>query len=130
MSDFGEQVVAFVAVTQSGTPGWGGLKQKSHTVTRFPGVHFRPFSSDETPVTQTDITTEVWKLTAGPEVLALAVKGNYELLYDGTDHPEALDPEADASKEFLFQIAGQTMPKYDLDGSVDHVTIFCKRQVG
>lgn len=130
MSDFGDQVVAFVAVTQSGTPGWGGLKQKTRTATRFPGVHFRPHSSDETPVTQTDVTTEVWKLTAGPEVLELAVKGNHELLYDGTDHPEALGLEADATREFVFQVDGQRMPKYDLDGSVDHVTIFCKRQVG
>lgn len=127
---FGNQVVAFVAVTQSGEPGWGGLKQKTRTATRCPAVRFRPYSSTETPVTQTDATTEVWKLTAPPEAAALAVEGNGELVYDGSDHPELLDLEADSTRQFVFLIDGQRMPKYDMDGSVNHVTIFCKRQVG
>jgi len=127
---FGGQAVAFVAVTQSGEPGWGGLKQKSRTVTRLAGVRFRPVSVDETPVTQTDATTEVWKLTAPPDAVALAAKGNGELVYDGSQHPELLDPEADSTRQYVFQIDGQRMPRPDMDGVLHHVTIYAKRQVG
>lgn len=127
---FGDQAVAFVAVSQSGSPGWGGLKQKTRTATRLAGCHFRPVSSDETPVTQTDVTTETWKLTAPPDAAALAAKGNGELVYDGSQHPESLDLEADSTRQYVFQIDGQRMPKYDLDGSVHHVTVYLKRQVG
>ena len=127
---FGDQVVAFVAVSQAGAPGWGGLKTKTRTATRLAGCHFRPVSSDETPVTQTDVTTEVWKLTAPPDAVVLAAKGNDELVYDGSQHPELLDLDADSTRQFVFQIDGQRMPKFDLDGSVHHVTVFAKRQVG
>jgi hypothetical protein len=127
---FGAQVVAFVAVSEAGQPGWGGLKQKARTVTRCADVRFRPLSSTETPVTQTDVTTEIWKLTAPPVAAALAVASNGELVYDGTDHPESLDPGADSTRPFVFQIDGKPMPRYDFDGSLHHVTIFAKRQVG
>lgn len=127
---FGEQVVAFVAVSETGEPGWGGLKQKSYTVARCAQVRFRPYSSTETPVTQTDSTTEVWKLTAPPDAVALAAKGNGELIYDGTQNPESLDPTADATRQFVFQIDGQVQPRYDMDGTLHHVTVFAKRQAG
>lgn len=129
MSEFGDQVVALVSVGRTGQPGWGGLRDKARVATRYPGVHFRPYSSTETPVTQTDVTTEVWKLTGPPDAIALSVKGNGELIYDGSDHPELLDLDSDAGKAATFQIDGQISPKYDLDG-VHHVTIMCKRQVG
>ncbi|ART69119.1 hypothetical protein BTO20_11475 [Mycobacterium dioxanotrophicus] len=126
---FGGQTVAFVAVTQTGSPGWGGLKPTVRTATPLGGCHFRPASSSETPDTQIDVTTEVWKLTAPPEAAALAVKANGELVYDGSDHPELLDLESDAGKAATFQIDGPIMPKYD-GAEVHHVTIFCKRQAG
>lgn len=124
---FGGQTVAFVAVTESGTIGWGGLKAKARTVTALSGCHFRPASSTEADE-KTDVTTEVWKLTAPPEAAALAVKANGELVYDGTEHPEDLDLESDAGKAATFQIDGPIMPKYGLDNAVHHVTIMCKRQ--
>lgn len=127
---FGGQTVAFVAVTATGAPGWGGLREKLRTVTPLAGCRFRVLTSDETPVTQTDVTTEVWKLTCPPSAAALAVKANGELLYDGTDHPELLDPESEAGRGALFQTDGQILPKYDMDGNVHHVTIFYKRQRG
>lgn len=126
---FGGQTVGFVAVVETGQPGWGGLKAKARTVTPQSGCHFRPASSTETPDTQTDVTTEVWKLTAPPEAAVLAVKANGELVYDGSDHPELLDLESDAGRAATFQIFGPIMPKYDLD-AIHHVTIFCKRQAG
>ncbi|OBB15052.1 hypothetical protein A5761_15025 [Mycolicibacterium setense] len=127
---FGGQTVAFVTVTETGPIGWGGLKSKTRVATSLAGCHFRPAASTETPDTQTDVATEVWKLTAPPAVAALAVKASGELVYDGSDHPELLDLESDAGKKATFQIDGPIMPKYGLDNSVHHVTIMCKRQAG
>lgn len=124
---FGSQTVAFVAVTETGPIGWGGLKAKTRSATPLAGCHFRPASSTETPDAQTDVTTEVWKLTAPPPA-ALAVNASGELVYDGTDHPELLDLDSDAGKAATFQVDGPIMPKYDLAGGVHHVTIMCKRQ--
>lgn len=127
---FGGQTVGFVTVTETGSPGWGGLKAKVRTTTRLSGCRFRSASSTETPDTQTDVTTEVWKLTAPPEAVALAAKANGQLVYDGTAHPEVLDLDSDAGKAATFQIDGPVIPKYDMDGSVHHVTVMCKRQAG
>lgn len=124
---FGGQTVAFVTVTETGQIGWGGLKSKDRAVTALSGCHFRPASSTEDDG-QTDVTTEVWKLTAPPEAVDLSVKASGELVYDGTDHPEDLDLDSDAGKAATFQIDGPIMPKYGLDNSVHHVTIMCKRQ--
>lgn len=125
----GAQVIAIVSVTGTGEPGWGGLKQKTRVATRVAGVQFWPVSSDETPVTQTDVTTEVWRLIASPEAAVLAAKGNGQLVYDGTDHPELLDLDSDAGRAATFEIDGQHMPRQDFS-ALHHVTIFCKRQVG
>lgn len=126
---FGSQVVAIVSVTNTGGVGWGGLKEKARTATRVEGVQFWPLTSDETPVTQTDVTTEVWRLIAGLDAAVLAAAGNGELVYDGSDHPELLDLDSDAGRAATFQIDGQKMPKQDFQ-SLHHVTIFAKRQVG
>lgn len=126
---FGGQTVGLVTVTEIGQPGWGGLRGSTRTVTPLEGCHFRPVSSVETPEGQTDVTTEVWKLTAPPAAATLAVKANGQLVYDGTEHPELLDLDSEAGKAATFQIDGQKMPKYDLD-AIHHVTIMCKRQVG
>jgi len=127
---FGAQVVGVVAVSQSGEPGWGGLKAKSRSVVRVPGCHFRPYSSDETPVTQTDVASEVWKLTAPPAAAVLLAKASGELVFDGSEHPESLDLGSAEGRAAVFQVDGPVMPKFDLDGSVHHVTVFCKRQAG
>jgi hypothetical protein len=127
---FGGQTVAFVTVTQAGMPGWGGLKPTTRSLTRLGGCRFRQLSSVETPETQTDVTTEVWKLTAPAASAALAVKANGELVYDGSDHPELIDLESAAGRAATFQVDGQITPKFDMDGTTHHVTIMCKRQVG
>ncbi|SKU70602.1 Uncharacterised protein [Mycobacteroides abscessus subsp. massiliense] len=127
---FGGQTVALVTVSQTGQPGWGGLRATTRTPVRLEGCHFRPYSSSETPERQIDVTTEVWKLTAPPEAAALAVKASGQLIYDGTDHPELIDLDSEFGKSSTFQIYGQIMPRYDADKAVHHVTVFCKRQVG
>ncbi|QSM03943.1 head-to-tail stopper [Mycobacterium phage prophiGD91-2] len=127
---FGGQTVAFVMVNQTGQPGWGGLKATSRSMVPLSGCRFRLLSSTETPETQTDVTTEVWKLTAPPEVSALAVKANGQLVYDGTDHPELVDLDSPTGRAATFQIDGPIAPKFDMGGPIEHVTIICKRQVG
>ncbi|QFG11082.1 head-to-tail stopper [Mycobacterium phage QueenHazel] len=127
---FGGQVVAIVTVAPTGSPGWGGLKSKSRTAVRVPGCHFRPAGSSETPDAQTNVATEFWKLTAPPVAAVLAAKASGELLYDGSEHPELLNPESSAGRAATFQIEGPIMPKYDDGSEVHHVTIMCKRQIG
>lgn len=119
---FGGQTVGIVTVTATGTSGYLGLKQKNRVVNLVAGVHFRPFITTETPDAETDVATEVWKLTAPVEAAVLAAKSTGELLYDGTTNP------ADV-KANRFQIQGPIQPKSDLS-QVHHVTIMCKRQVG
>lgn len=119
---FGGQTVALVVVASAGDPGYLGLKAKTRTKTLRSGVHFRPFRTMETPDAETDVATEVWKLTDAPDIVSLAAKSTGEILYDGTDDPD--DVEANR-----FQITGPVQPKSDLS-RVHHVTIMCKRQVG
>jgi len=122
---FGGQTVGFVTVTDIGTPGYLGIKQKTRSVTLVSGVHFRPFSTTEAPDAETDVATEVWKLTAPPVAAVLAAESTGELVYDGTDNP-TYDPD-DVSN--VFQIQGPVQPKQDL-AELHHVTVMCRRQHG
>lgn len=108
---FGGQTVTFVTVTETGQPGFLGVKEKQRSEVSVAGCHFRPFKTAEV-VTETDIATEVWKCTAPPEAAVLAAKSTGEVKHNG----------------LTFQIDGQIQPKYDLSGQIEHVTIFCKRQ--
>ena len=111
-----------MTIAADGAPGYLGLKTKTRVVSLVSGCHFRPFNTMETPVTETDVATEVWKLTAPPTAAVLAAKSTGELLFDGTDNP------ADTVGN-RFQITGPVQPKYD-GGRVHHVTVMCQRQVG
>lgn len=111
---FGGQSVTFVAVAESGDPGYLGLKTKTRTDTAVAGCRFRPATSAETPDGQTDVATGVWKCTAPPAAAVLAAKPGGEVKVGGV----------------TYQIDGPIMPKYAMDGTVHHVTVMCKRQVG
>lgn len=126
---FGGQVVAFVTVASTGAVGWGGLKEKTKGATAVSGCRFRPFTTMEADQ-QTDVATEVWKLTAPPEAGVLAAASTGEILYDGTGSPDDLDLDSPEAQAATWQIDGQVQPKYDLDGTVHHVTVMCKRQRG
>ncbi|AVO21614.1 head closure [Mycobacterium phage MooMoo] len=126
---FGGQVVAFVTITKTGEPGWGGLKEPSRTAVRVPGCHFRPANAAETPDEQTNVATEWWKLTAPAVEAVIEATAGGEIVYDGTEHPEELDLDSDEGIAATFQIDGPIRPKYDLD-RLHHVTVMCKRQVG
>ena len=123
IASFGSQTVGFVTVTESGEPGYLGLKTKTKVVVKVSGCHFRPANATEVDG-QTDVATEVWKLTAPPAAAVLAAKSTGEIVYDGTDNPQL---PSDLNE--LFRIDGRIQPKFDLD-AVHHVTVMCKRQVG
>lgn len=120
---FGGQTVKLVTVAQSGSPGRLGLKAETRTAVTVSGCRGRVLSSSETPEQQTDVATEVWKWTLPPVAAALAAKATGELVYDGTASPV----QTTAS---TFQIVGPIAEKRNMDGSVHHVTILCKRQAG
>lgn len=113
IASFGGQTVGFVTVTESGEPGYLGLKTKTKVVVKVSGCHFRPANTTEVDG-QTDVATEVWKCTAPPVDAALNAKPGDELNVGG----------------LTFQVDGFVQPKFDLAGALSHVTIMCKRQVG
>lgn len=123
---FGGQAVAFVTVTRSGGPGYLGLRDESRSAVTVSGVRFRQFSSSEQPEAGSDSTAEVWKCTAPPDAAALAALSTGELIYDGTSSPTI----PDVPDGTVFYIDGPVAPKFNLDGSVHHVTIMAKRWAG
>lgn len=110
---FGGQSVGFVTVTR-GTLGYMGLARETRTTTTVSGCRFRPLVSSETPESETDVAAEVWKCTAPPETAVLNARPDGEVVVNGV----------------TYRIVGQVQPKYDMDGTVHHVTITCKRWVG
>jgi len=108
---FGGQSVTVVTVTRSNTPGYLGIAAESRSETVVSGCRFRAVSSKEVTDGAVDTTSEVWKCTAPPSSTVLNVVAGDEILHDGV----------------RFQVDGPILPKYDMDGDVEHVTIMCKR---
>lgn len=110
----GGQTVTFVTVTESGEPGYLGIKQETPTEVVVEGCRFRPLNADETPAGQTDVASGYWKCTAPPEAAAVAALSTGELKVDGV----------------TYEIDGPVMPKRTRSGVLHHVTILCKKQDG
>lgn len=108
---FGGQSITVVTVTRSNTPGYLGIAAESRSETVVSGCRFRPFTSVESADGATDTTTQVWKCTAPSSATVLNVVAGDEILCDGV----------------RYQVDGEVMPKYDMAGAVEHVTIMCKR---
>jgi hypothetical protein len=111
---FGGQTMTLVSVTREGEPGWGGLVPEVRTEVEVTDCRGRLLSVSETPENLTNVSTEVWKWTVPPVPAALEAKATDELIYEGT----------------TFKIEGRATPKYDMDGTVHHVTIVCRRADG
>lgn len=120
---FGGQTIKLATVTQTGQPGFLGLKAETRTDVTVAGCRGRVLSVDETGEPQTDVATEVWKWTLPPAAAAVASRSTGELVYDGTANPAR-------TATSVFRIDGPPQPKFAMDGTVHHVTIMAKRQVG
>ena len=107
----GGQTITVVTVTRSNTPGYLGIAAESRSETPVSGCRFRAVSSKEATDGAVDTTSELWKCSAPKSNVTLNVVAGDEILYDGV----------------RFQVDGPILPKYDMDGQVDHVTIMCKR---
>lgn len=123
---FGGQSVGFVTVTDSGEIGLGGIRSQSRVLVVVSGCRFRPAGSSEVDG-RSDVASEVWKLTAPPVAAALIADSTGELVWDGTTTPVL---PTDPNSRDWFRIDGAPQPKFDMDGSVHHVTVAVKRQAG
>lgn len=110
----GGETVTFVTVTESGDPGYLGIKTKTRVETAVTGCRFRPLNADEAPDAATNTAVGVWKCTAPPEAAALAAASTGEVKVNGV----------------TYQIDGPIMPKRTRSGVLHHITIMCKRQAG
>ena len=119
----GGQTVKLGVVTSTGAPGFLGIKAESRTDVTVTGCRGRVLTADETAELQTDVATEVWKWTLPPESAAATAKSTGELVYDGTATPAR-------TATSVFQIDGPIQPKYNMDGTLHHVTLMAKRQAG
>ena len=110
---FGGVTVTFVTVSDTGAPGWGGLKAEARTEVTVAGCHVRPVSVSEVDG-QTNVASERWKITAPPVAAALNASPTGEVRFGGG----------------TFLIDGPVQPKRDMAGELSHVTVLCKRQMG
>ena len=120
---FGGQTVKLGVVTSTGAPGFLGMKAETRTDVTVTGCRGRVMTASETPEQQTDVATEIWKWTLPPVAAAAAATSTGELVYDGTAAPER-------TATSVFQIDGPILPKFDMDGTLHHVTLMAKRQAG
>lgn len=118
----GPHTIGFVTVTESGDPGYLGLKTETRTVVLVSGGLMQPASVQERQALGTDVSTELWTWTGPAETAALAADSTGEILFDGTATP------ADVAGN-RFQIEGPVMPESDFTG-VNHVVVMCRRQHG
>ena len=123
MTYLGRQTVKIATVTQSGTPGFLGMKSETRTDVTVSNCRGRVLPATETPEQQTDVATEIWKWTLPPAAAAIAAKSTGELVYDGTASPTR-------TATSVFQIDGAIQPKFNMDGTLHHVTVMAKRQAG
>lgn len=123
----GGQTVGVVTVTTTGQAGFQGIKSRSRALALVHGCRFRQLSAAETPEGSIDVSSEVWKCTCPPEAAAILARSTGELVYDGSSSPTL---PADRNAATVWRIEGAPSHKRDMDGSVHHVTILAKRQVG
>lgn len=119
----GSQTVKLSVIAQSGAPGYLGMKSETRTDVTVTGCRGRVLSAQETAELQTDVASEIWKWTLPPEAAAATARSTGELVYDGTANPVR-------TATSVFQIDGPIRPKYDMDGTLHHVTLMAKRQAG
>jgi len=110
----GGQTVIFGSFTESGTPDGLGMMTETSVEVEVPGCMFRTLRADETPQTEVDVNTTVWRCTAPPTDTTLAATSTGYLKYGGD----------------IYQIVGGPQKFYDLGGAINHVVVMAQRQTG
>lgn len=110
----GAQTVTFVSFTEGATPDSLGIKPETAVEVEVAGCVFEPLRVDETPQTEVDISTQVWRCTAPPVAAAVNADGTGLLKYGG----------------ITYQIVGGARPCRDFAGALSHVVVLAQRQVG
>lgn len=123
MTYLGGQTIKLGTVSTGGAPGYLGMKTETRTDVTVTGCRGRVLTAAEAAELTTDIATEIWKWTLPPSATALAATATGEVVYDGTAAPAR-------SATSVFEIDGPIQPKFNMDGTVHHVTLMCKRQAG
>lgn len=106
----GAHTVTFVLNTENPTPGRVGPRMQSTSVD-VAGCFMQPIGVSEV-VADTDVETELWRCIAPPDAAALTIDTNGALIFNGV----------------TFQVTGPK-PYADFTGTVQHVTIDCKKQM-
>lgn len=114
MSGLGSQVVIFGSFAESGTPDGLGMMTETAVEVEVPGCLFRTLRAEETPQTEVDVNTQVWRCTAPATTTTLAADSTGYLKY-GDD---------------IYQIIGGPQQFADLGGDIDHVVVLAQKQTG
>lgn len=114
MSALGGQTVIFGSFTESGTPDGLGMMTETSVEVEVSGCLFHTLRADETPQTEVDVNTQVWRCTAPATETTLAADNTGYLKFAGE----------------VYQIVGGPQQFYDLAGAVDHVVVLAQKQTG
>lgn len=116
MSDaLGGQTVTFGswAEESAAEPDKLGIVDEAPTEVDVPGCLFRTLRADETPQTEVDINTQVWRCTAPITPATLNADSRGYLRYN----------------DEVFQIVGGAQRFYDFAGRPHHVVILAQKQL-
>lgn len=111
---FGAQTVTFVSFTSPTDTDSLGIRPETPVEVAVSGCRFRPLRADETPQTDVDVSTQVWKCTAPPSAAVLGADSTGVLKYGGD----------------TYQIIGGAQPYTDFSGQVFKVTVLAHKQTG
>jgi hypothetical protein len=113
-STYGEQTIIFPTLAGTGTYSELGEEITTESQVSVPGCRHRPLSAQETPVSLTDVGTQIWKSTCPPVDAAVTAQTRGTLLVDGV----------------VYEIVGGAQPFTDMSGVMFKVTILSKIQEG
>jgi hypothetical protein len=118
---FGNQVITFIARSDTGTAGELGTYAQGEVRTNAPGCRHRPLTFAETAELQFDIATENWKSTVPVGEYNVALR-NAVL---GTQPGDVL--EVDGNR---YQVVGGVRHHVDMEGAPFKATVISQKFIG
>ena len=118
---FGNQVITFIARSDTGSAGELGTYAQAETRTSAPGCRHRPLTFTETAELEFDIATEAWRSTVpvgeySPTLRAaiLATRPDDVIEVDG----------------IRYQVVGGVRHHVDMDGAPFKATVISQKHIG